>query len=217
MDIETVPLYYQYYDMPMKLRELWNSRVSKAESAEIEYYEKASLYAEFAKVVCVSLGVLRSPEVPQVSSEGVQVEEFYLKSFVGDEKQILLDLSVIFKGRSPILCGHNIKNFDLPFLFRRFHAHEIAVPVALNLLDKKPWQVPHRDTMEMWQNGSRSMYASLDLLAYTLGFDSSKQKMTGKDVPYVYYIDQDIGKIQNYCEADVRLTYDVYARLMKIQ
>ena len=109
-----------------------------------------------------------------------------MTSFFGDEFKILKDFSQLlndhFSGPQHVLCGHNAKEFDLPFIARRCIIKGIALPAKLNLVGKKPWEIPHLDTLEMWKFGDYKHFTSLKLLAKVLGIPSPKDDIDGSEV-----------------------------------
>ena len=128
-------------------------------------------------------------------------------SFSGDhEKQILLDfkelLDTHFNKSYHVLCAHNGKEFDFPYIARRMIVHQIELPSKLNLFGKKPWEVPHLDTMELWKFGDFKHYSSLQLLTSILGIPSPKDDIEGSLVAKVYYKDRNLERIVSYCEKD---------------
>ncbi|NND77294.1 MAG: 3'-5' exonuclease [Flavobacteriales bacterium] len=203
LDIETVPITYRYAELSEREQYLWNGKtqwIQKREEISPEQsYEKAGIYAEFAKVICVSCGFFYS--------DGEQTK-FRIKSFFGHEEKALLanfiQMVKKFSKRDDfLLCAHNGKEFDFPFLGRRILINDMELPYALDIAGKKPWEVKHLDTMELWKFGDYKHYTSVDLLAHVLGVPSPKNDITGADVSRVYYEDKDLEKIVRYCEGDV--------------
>lgn len=216
LDIETVALYPKYDDLPPLAQTLWEAKaryftetndLSYAES----YLQRAAIYAEFAKVVCVSMGMFKK------SRDG-DPYTWHTHSLCGtDEKAQLLSLSEILRKTSPKtrLCTHNGKEFDIPFLGRRYLINGIPVPSMIKeLQSKKPWQNQHLDTMEMWKFGDFKNYTSLSLLAYILGETNPKEDISGADIHRVYWEEKHTERIQKYCEEDVRILAKVYLKLV---
>jgi uncharacterized protein YprB with RNaseH-like and TPR domain len=134
-------------------------------------------------------------------------KQLRLTSFFGDdERQILIDFKVLlnthFVKKSNVLCAHNGKEFDFPFIARRMIVHQIELPRKLNLFGKKPWEVPHLDTLEMWKFGDYKHYTSLKLLTAILGIPSPKDDIDGSEVAAVYYKEKNLQRIVSYCEKD---------------
>ena len=175
------------------------------------YHNKAGIFAEFAKVVCISMGFLSfEDEIP------VKIR---LKSLAGnDEKLLLEDFSRLLVNHyndpeNSRICGHNIREFDIPFLCRRMVINQVKFPPLLDLSGKKPWQTSHiMDTLEMWRFGDFKNYTSLQLLAYTLGVPSPKDDIDGSMVSDVYWNDNDIERIVTYCQKDVQTVIQVMMR-----
>lgn len=202
-DIETAPLQANYYELNNTMRELWDMRIAhfKPEAvANDEYYDqKAGVYAEFSKVICISMGFFTKS-----SEDGGWI--FRVKSFYGhDEVEILENVFALFSKyfSNFYLCGHNIKTFDVPFLCRRAIINGIRVPDLLNINSRKPWEIPFIDTMHLWKFGDYRNYTSLHLLTTVLNVPSPKEDMTGSDVAHVYWEEQDLERIKRYCEQDV--------------
>lgn len=205
IDIETVRAYDNFSDAPKPIQESWLYKVRH--SAELEqgeadllWLKKSALYAEFAKVVCISIGV--------VTKDGLRIKSLHNSS----EKTLLGELTTILdKLPNKKLCGHSIKGFDIPFLMRRYIVHQLFIPDCLDIGGAKPWEVDVIDTLEIWK-GSSWYSASLLNIAACLGVDSSKVDIDGSDTSECYYNDQ-IDRIVAYCERDVRCVYDIFMKL----
>ncbi|MDG1571371.1 3'-5' exonuclease [Robiginitalea sp. M366] len=211
LDIETVPEQADYEDLTQEARELWEHKTRyqrKEEFTPAEFYERAGIWAEFGKVVCISAGFFQESGGPRT---------FRVKSFTGSEPELLREFSSLlegyFRGPRKLLCAHNGKEFDFPYLARRMIIHGLPLPAKLNLFGKKPWEVPHLDTMELWKFGDFKHYTSLRLLAHILGIPSPKQDLDGSQIRSVYYEEQDVERIRKYCELDVITTAQVFLRL----
>lgn len=196
LDVETVPLVYKYTDLDENVRNLWDKkfRYQQTDSQETQY-QKAGVYAEFAKVVCISVGFFND-------------NTFRIKSFFGnDEKLLLQDFSVLlnehFNRKDHLLCAHNGKEFDFPFLCRRMLINGLKLPKTLNVAGKKPWEISHLDTMELWKFGDYKNYTSLNLLANVFNIPTPKDDIDGSDVARVYWENNDIERIATYCQKDV--------------
>lgn len=214
LDIETAPLAYRYTDLDERAQELWSLKTrwvqEREDKSPEEVYERAGIYAEFSKVVCVTVGYFHEQGGSQ---------SFRIKSFCGDdEKELLQGLSVIFKKffarDGSLLCAHNGKEFDFPFLARRYVINGIQLPDVLDLAGKKPWEVSHLDTMNLWKFGDHKHYTSVDLLSYSLGIPSPKDDISGADVSRVYHEERDLLRIQKYCERDVITIARILQRFM---
>jgi DNA polymerase elongation subunit (family B) len=207
LDVETAPVIYKYNDLSENIRQLWDSkfRYSTSESPENQY-KKAGVYAEFAKVICISVGFFNE-------------KEFRIKSFYHeDEKQLLKDFAGLlnkhFNRKEHLLCAHNGKEFDFPFLCRRMLINGVKLPKTLNLAGKKPWEVQHIDTMELWKFGDYKNFTSLNLLAHIFNIPTPKDDIDGSDVARVYWEEKNIQRIVTYCQKDVLTVARLLLRFM---
>lgn len=197
LDIETVPIGYKYKELSDNARKLWDDKFKNSASIESteKHYKKAGIYAEFAKIVCISVGFFNN-------------RTFRLKSYCGDEeKQILKDFSELlnkyYNQKEHLLCAHNGKEFDFPFIARRMLINGLKLPALLNIAGKKPWEIAHLDTMELWKFGDYKNYTSLNLLANVFNIPTPKDEIDGSDVARVYWEEKDLKKISTYCQKDV--------------
>jgi hypothetical protein len=204
VDIETVAHTYDYGALSERLKTQWSRKAGffrreEEQTDEDLYHERAGIYAEFGKIICI--GVARYIE----NENGELV--LRTKAFASDdEKSILHQFAAMvnkFDPRSLRLCAHNGKEFDFPYLCRRMLINCIPLPSALNVSGKKPWDVLHMDTMEMWKFGDYKHYTSLDLLAAIFDIPSSKSDMEGSKVNHVYHVEKNLEKIKDYCVRDV--------------
>lgn len=201
LDIETVPQEENWSSLSKTTQTLFEDKTKyqrKEEFTAEEFYERAGIWAEFGKIICISVGYFAVVD---------KKRQFRITSFFGDdEHQILTDFKVLldkhFTKKSNILCAHNGKEFDFPFIARRMIIHQIELPKKLNLFGKKPWEVPHIDTLELWKFGDYKHYTSLKLLTNILGIPSPKDDIDGSEVAQVYYKEKDIQRIVTYCEKD---------------
>ncbi|MBC6111955.1 3'-5' exonuclease [Pedobacter fastidiosus] len=206
IDIETVPQYSSFQNVPPNLQELWELKThfqrSPEQTAE-EFYEKAGILAEFGKIICISLGIFSYQD---------KAYSLRIKSIYGDdEKEILEQFSSLLEKQVPTLmfCAHNGKEFDYPYLCRRLLVNGIEIPVQLQISGKKPWEVNHLDTMELWKFGDYKHYTSLNLLATILNIPTPKDDIDGSQVRQVYYEEQNLDRIVTYCQKDVITTAQV--------
>lgn len=213
LDIETVPKYPSYLDMPDGWKALWNKRADalikdKEKDNPETIYDKAGIYAEFGKIICISCGI--------ITGTGEE-RKLTLKSFYGeDEITILNDFCGLLNkwtGYDKVLCAHNGKEFDFPFLIRRIIINGLPIPSLLQMSGKKPWEIPHLDTLEMWKFGDFKSYTSLNLLACTLDIPTPKDDIDGSMVWRVYWHEKDLERIVTYCQKDVVTVVQVYLRL----
>lgn len=201
LDIETVPQSEDWEDLSENTQELFAEKTAYQRKDEItakEFYERAGIWAEFGKIICISVGYF---------SESEKEKQLRIKSFFGDhEKEILLEFKKLldnhFNKSDQLLCAHNGKEFDFPYIARRMIIHQVELPQKLNLFGKKPWEIPHLDTMELWKFGDYKHYSSLKLLTSILGIPSPKDDIDGSEVAQVYYKEKDIERIVAYCEKD---------------
>lgn len=213
LDIETVPEEKDFNTLDEEMKQLWEQKTQyqrKEDFTPEEFYERAGIWAEFGKIVCISVGYF--------VNKG-DIRNFRVTSFFGDEKKILLDFNNLlanhFDGSQNILCGHNAKEFDFPFMARRMIINQVSIPNKLNLFGKKPWEIQHLDTLELWKFGDYKHYTSLKLLTKILGISSPKGDIDGSEVAKVFYVDKDIDRIVTYCEKDVIAVAQVFLRFRK--
>ena len=211
LDIETVPEKADYDELDDEKKNLWAQKSKyqrKDDFTPAQFYDRAGIWAEFGKIICISVGYFK------VKGDG---RTFRTTSFYGEEPKLLQEfknlLSTHFSGTKHLLCGHNAKEFDIPYIARRMLIHGIELPYKLNLFGKKPWEVPHLDTMELWKFGDYKHFTSLKLLANILGIPSPKEDIDGSMVRHVYYEENDLDRIITYCELDVVTTAQVFLRL----
>lgn len=211
LDIETVPEAADYQELDDAKKELWEHKSQyqrKDEFTAEKFYDRAGIWAEFGKIVCISVGYFHMTG---------NLREFRVTSFQGEEPKLLEDFKTLlnthFKYPKHLLCAHNGKEFDFPYIARRMIIHRIDLPYKLDLFGKKPWEVPHLDTMELWKFGDYKHYTSLKLMANILGIPSPKEDIDGSMVRDVYYEEKDVDRIVTYCELDVVTTAQVFLRL----
>ena len=205
LDIETVPQYSGYSEVPQEGQELWEKK-SKSLRTETQtpedVYSRAGIYCEFGKIICVSAGFMHYEDGQK---------KIRIKSVYGDDEKELLQgfiniLKVFGEKKEFCLCAHNGKEFDFPYLARRILINGLSLPEVLDVSGKKPWEVKFIDTMELWKFGDYKHYTSLELLAYIFGISSPKDDIDGSMVDEVYYRNKDLPRIVKYCEKDVITT-----------
>ncbi len=203
IDIETVAQVQEFKGLDERYKELWAKkmhwRIEKDNKTADELYDKAAIWAEFGKIVCISAGYI-------VIKNGERT--LRLKSFYGHNEKHLLEnfaflINTHFNKDRHLLCGHNGKEFDFPYIARRMLINDIKLPKALNLSGKKPWEVKHLDTLELWKFGDYKHYTSLDLLAAIFNIPSPKSQIDGSMVNKIYWEQGDLPKIADYCQKDV--------------
>lgn len=210
LDIETVACANNYFSLDERIRTQWQRKAAwlkREENITDEelFHQRAAIYAEFGKVVCIGIGLLRE------NNRGEPV--LHLKAYCShNEKDLLNDFRILLEKLGPAtrLCAHNGKEFDFPYLSRRMLVNGIALPSLLNLSGKKPWEIPHLDTLEMWKFGDYKHYTPLDLLAALFNIPSSKNGMDGSLVNTVYYTENNLEKIKKYCLSDVAVLAQLY-------
>lgn len=202
LDIETVPAVPYFAQLPENMQSLWSDKTRFIQQREAitaeEAYSKAGIYAEFGKVICISTAIFHQSEA------GLRLR---VKSFYGDdESQVLKDFTALLEKHyntdDKYLCGHNLKEFDLPYMARRMVIHGMKLPRIIDLSGMKPWEVRHLDTLELWKFGDYKHFTSLSLLTTILGIPTPKDDITGADVSKVYWEERDLERIRVYCEKD---------------
>ena len=201
LDIETVPQEESWEQLSNEMQVLFEKKTQyqrKEEFTAEQFYDRAGIWAEFGKIICISVGYF----VDVDSKKQLRVTSF----FGDDEHKLLTEFKVLlnkhFAKKDNILCAHNGKEFDFPFIARRMIMHKIDLPKKLNLFGKKPWEVPHIDTLELWKFGDFKHYTSLKLLTSILGIPSPKDDIDGSEVATVYYKEKNLQRIVAYCEKD---------------
>ena len=202
LDIETVPQFQEFDKMPENLKTLWEKKAQflvKEEETAGDIFQRSGIYAEFGKIVCISVGHLHKQDGKEM---------IRLKSFADeDEKKLLTEfrkmLVAYAKKRDFSLCAHNGKEFDFPYIARRMLVNSLELPPVLDIAGKKPWEIRHIDTMELWKFGDFKNYTSLELLSTIFGIPTPKDDIDGSMVADVYWNDKDLPRIVEYCEKDV--------------
>lgn len=224
LDVETVPSVADFEELPEELQELWGLKtrtILRRPGEELEYDEiaeafntRAGIYAEFGKIICISVGYLTKNQ----GEEPV----LRLKSFANHiEANLLEDFSEVLNRHfnNPerfAICGHNIREFDIPYICRRILVNQLPLPRMLDIAGRKPWETKHLlDTMEMWKFGDIKNFTSLRLLAAVFGFPSPKDDISGADVASVYWQERDLDRIASYCEKDVLATAQLFLRMRR--
>jgi uncharacterized protein YprB with RNaseH-like and TPR domain len=215
LDIETVSQYNSYKELPETWKELWTKKAegllrnSKDEQTVESIYERAAIFPEFGKIICVSCGILQGSGENKI---------LVVKSFYGDDEQKLLSdfcgmLNKWTPGSQKYLCAHNGKEFDFPYLCRRMVINNECIPDLLSISGKRPWEVNHLDTMELWKFGEYKNFTSLNLLAHVLNIPTSKDDIDGSMVGNVYWVEKNLKRIVEYCQKDVVTMAQVFLRL----
>jgi uncharacterized protein YprB with RNaseH-like and TPR domain len=213
LDIETVPQYASYEDLSEIEKELWGRKAEHLKKNDSDtpatIYNRAGIYAEFGKIICISTGYL-------CRADGAK--QFRIKSFCGDDEKILLNdfaklLTEHFNPSQHLLCGHNGKEFDFPFISRRMLINGIKIPFLLDTSGKKPWEVLHLDTMELWKFGDYKSFTPVNLLAHVFGIESPKDDIDGSRVWFVYWKEKNLDRIVTYCQKDVLTVAQILLRM----
>lgn len=210
LDIETVSQKASFTELPGNFQELWVHKMQdslRQDQSAADVYPDAGLYAEFGKIICISVGIFHQQH---------GLTGFRVKSFAqNDEKDLLAEFSTLLRKQPSnlMLCGHNGKGFDFPYLCKRMLINGLALPQQLDSSGKKPWEIPHLDTMELWRFGDFRNAVSLNLMAAVLGIPSPKDDISGKDVYEVYYVENNLDRIRVYCEKDVITTAQILRKL----
>lgn len=213
LDIETVPQTYSYQDLDEKTRDLFNAKTrfsqSEEKSFESLYNERGGILAEFGKIICISVGMVRENNLNKT---------IRLKSFAHDDEETLLRqfkqlLDEHYSAPFHILCGHNAKEFDIPYICRRMLIHGISLPTILDIAGKKPWEINHLDTLELWKFGDYKAFTSLALLCHVFQIPTPKDDISGADVARVYYEESDLSRIRLYCEKDVVALIQLFLKM----
>lgn len=220
IDIETVSEKANFDELTQEWQSLWQEKVQRQLPEGIgaaEFYpQRAGVMAEFAKVICISVGYFKK--------EGNEYQ-LKIKSFYDHDEKILLQdfLSALQKmemnNNKWSFTGHNIKEFDIPFICRRLLIKGLQVPPFLDFQNMKPWETNMVDTFQYWRFGDYKHFTSLKLLAATLNIPSPKDDIDGSMVGTVYWEpsteDKKINNLQRivtYCQKDVLTTANIILR-----
>jgi 3'-5' exonuclease len=212
LDIETVPLFPSFGDLDPAMQALWEKKSAnfrKDDQEASDVYQRAGIYSEFGKIICISVGMVKDK-----NPYGFRLKSFYSE----DEKTLLTEFSAMIskfsKNREALLCAHNGKEFDYPYIARRMIINGIKIPVILDNAGKKPWEIKLLDTMELWKFGDYKSYTSLELLSSILGFPSPKDDIDGSMVADIFWIENDLKRIVRYCEKDVLAVARILLKFM---
>jgi DNA polymerase elongation subunit (family B) len=200
LDIETVPQYASFDELPTNLQKLWEAKTTfqrKNQETPDEFYQRAGIWAEFGKIICISVGIFKN-------NQNFRVKSYYSH----DEKELLLEFIALMQSQPAqlILCAHNGKEFDFPYLCRRMLINGLDIPAQLDIAGKKPWEINHLDTMELWKFGDYKNYTSLNLLAAIFDIPTPKDDIDGSQVGRVYWEENNLERIKTYCQKDVITT-----------
>ena len=209
LDIETVPQYENWEELDEKEKQLWDKKTSwqrgESLSAEDFYPLRAGIISEFGKIACMSVGMIEK-------NDTLKLKSFYSEN----EAELLTNFGSIFNSnrlKNCILCAHNGKEFDFPWIARRFLINGMMPPTPFQMFGKKPWEVPHLDTMELWKFGDYKNFISLELMAHIFGIPTPKDDIDGSMVAEVYYKEKNLQRIAQYCEKDVLTLANILRKL----
>ena len=214
IDIETVSNFADFEQLDSRMQKLWIHKASflkndpSISDAEM-YFKRAGIYAEFGKIVAIGMGFFNWED---------DVRTLKVKTIAStNELELLAEFKQVvekkYRPQDLRLCAHNGKEFDYPYLCRRMLVNNIEIPQSLNLQNRKPWEIPHLDTLEMWKFGDKKHYTSLELMAAIFGIPSSKSDISGEDVNSVFHLENDLERIQNYCTEDIIVLAQLYLKL----
>lgn len=211
LDIETVAQQPHFSELNDSLKKHWETKanfLAKNEESPEEIYNRAGIYAEFGKIVCISVGVIRIEN---------NIKKLHIKSFYNDdEKELLVSffemLNQHYNSREALLCAHNGKEFDFPYIARRGLINGLTIPAILDMAGKKPWEIPHLDTLQLWKFGDYKHYTSLSLLTTIFNIPTPKDDIDGSMVNEVYWNDKDLKRIAIYCQKDVIALVQLFLR-----
>ncbi len=211
VDIETAPQYAEYGQMPQQFKDLWakkSARMQDENQGPHDVYNRAGIFAEFGRIICISAGYFKRG----AEGETLRITSFYSS----DEAQLLQEFTQLvdtyFGKDKHFLCAHNGKEFDFPYIARRCLICGVPIPKCLDTRGLKPWDIRHLDTLELWRFGDFKNYTSLPLLAAVFGIPTPKDDIDGSLVADVYWIENDIHRIVNYCQKDVVAIAQLYRR-----
>ncbi len=215
LDIETVPQHEHWEDLSEETQQLFELKTQyqrKDQFTAEEFYHRAGIWAEFGKIICISVGYFVEKD------KNLQLR---ITSFDDENEHDLLSnfkklLDTHFNLKKHILCAHNGKEFDFPYIARRMVIYGIGLPDKLNLFGKKPWEIAHLDTLALWRFGDYKHYTSLKLLTHILDIPSPKQDIDGSEVINVYYKEQDLNRIVRYCENDTIAVAQLLLRFVNL-
>jgi len=214
LDIETVSVVDKYDKLSESFQKLWQKKHHTIfRNEDVAYVkgfeEKAAIYAEFGKIVCVSCGYFAKEN----DSDILRIKSFYNEN----ETKLLKDFADLLKKnysdfQNKTLCGHNIKEFDIPYLCRRMLINGIKLPAILDIHGKKPWEVNFLDTLQLWKFGDYKAYTSLNLLANLFDIPTPKDDIDGSMVSNVFWKEKNLERIKTYCQKDVVTVARLYQK-----
>jgi hypothetical protein len=198
----------KYYDWFLK--RFPEDALIKENQKNIVFQTRTALVPEFAKIVCVSMAfVLENGDIRQ-------------QTFSNDNEYTLLtEVRNLLERCGKLdfhLCGHNLKNFDIPMISKRMVINGLMPPSILPSYDTKPWEIKAIDTKEVWQFGAYTAIGSLDLMCTCMDVPSPKDgEVTGEKVHSAYWYQNKLKEIAEYCERDVRVLIDVIIKFKDLK
>jgi predicted PolB exonuclease-like 3'-5' exonuclease len=215
IDIETVSQVSHLDLLDERLKGLWLKKASYLQntdnlSDEDFYLKRASIYAEFGKIICIGIG--------GIFFDDNQEPTLRIKMIGGDSEADILGQfkTIIEKHKAAanlMLCAHNGKEFDFPYICRRMLVNGITLPRILQVSGRKPWEINHLDTLDLWKFGDYKHYTPLDLLACIFDLPECKIEASGDQINHLYYIEKDIPRIERYCAEDVKVLTQLYMKM----
>ncbi len=212
IDIETIPQYPDFTDIPETMKYFWEKKSSyfrEADQSAADVYQRAGIYSEFGRIICISAGIV----INKNDEKSIRIKSFYSD----DEKQLLDEFAGMLKkyhssNKDLQLCAHNGKEFDFPYIARRMIINDVKLPQILDVAGKKPWEVQFLDTMELWKFGDYKNYTSLNLLTHIFNIPTPKDDIDGSMVADVYWKEKNLDRIVTYCEKDVLAIAQVFLK-----
>lgn len=218
IDIETIPFVQNFSELPNNWQQIWIDKISKSNLEQLlpeeTWKKRGGILAEFGKIICISTGFFYEDKDRNTC--------FKIKSIYGhDEKEILekfIELCYKYYNlhRDFIFGGHNIREFDIPYICRRILINNLPLPEFLWLHEKKPWEIKMFDTLTWWKFGDIKNYTSLNLLAHVLNIPTSKDDIDGSKVQEVYYNEKNLHRIVEYCQKDVMVVANIILRFKNL-
>lgn len=216
LDIETTSAVKSFEDLSDDFKKHWEHKsnfIAKDEETPFETYSRAGIYAEFGKIVCISVGFIKIEN---------GVKSLRLKSYYNhNEAELLANffelLNKHYNTPQHVLCAHNGKEFDYPYIARRGLVNGLSIPQILDLAGKKPWEIQHLDTLQLWKFGDYKHFTSLSLLTSLFNIPTPKDDIDGSMVNQVYWQENDLERIANYCQKDVVALTQLFLRFKNEQ
>lgn len=181
-----------------------NAKGWGSDTPEEAFLKQCGFHSEYGIVICMSFGI-------------IQGNELRVKSLIGDEAQMIKKAASVFADASKknkFLCGYGIKGFDIPYLIKKFYQYGVEIPSCVNLFNKKSWDIKMYELADIWNSGRHASWAGLDEVAYLLNVETSKGVIDGSQTHDYFWNKGEIETIKTYCEADVRVAYEVFRKMV---